>query len=266
MFPDLFSIGPLTIHTYGVFVAAGFFAGIMVTLKIGNLEGIDAPHVMDMGFYVILSALIGSRLMYALINISYYSIHPLEILKIWQGGLVFSGGFIGIFLTMAWYSKRRDLSLLEIGDLWAPAAAIGQGIGRIGCFMAGCCYGRPAGVKWSVVFTNPDSLAPLYIPLHPTQLYHSISSFIIFLILLWIHAKKKFEGQVFVWLLILHSTSRLLIERFRGDDRGMFLNTNMSITQFTATLILVASVITLLVLKPGAGKISADSNKQGFDT
>jgi len=254
MFPDLFSIGPFTLHTYGLFVAAGFLSGLMVTIKIGKSCGISSQQVMDMGFIMILSAIVGSRAMYVLINASHFIRNPLDIFKIWQGGLVFSGGIICVVLSMVWYVRRHNLSLWKTCDMWAPATAIGQGIGRIGCFMAGCCYGRPTDLNWGVVFTHPHSLAPLDIPLHPTQIYSSISGVIIFLIILLLYSKKEFDGQVTLWFLILHSTARLTIERFRGDDRGMLLNSNMSATQLVATVILLASVVTLLVLKSRAAR------------
>lgn len=250
MFPDLFTIGPLTIHTYGLFMAAGFFLGIIVTLELAKMEGIGPHQVMDMGFIMILSAVIGSRLMHILLNITYYTREPLAIFKIWEGGLVFSGGIIAVILAMFWYKERHDLSILKIGDLWAPGVAAGQAVGRIGCFMAGCCYGKPTTLKWGVVFTHPNSLAPTYIPLHPTQLYSSLSGFIIFFILLAIHSRKNYTGQVFFWFLILHSTARLFIERFRGDYRGLILNTGMTVTQFITIFILIAGVIALIVFKP----------------
>ena len=249
MFPDLFSIGPLTIHTYGLFVAIGFAVAILVAIKVGKAQGIHPEQVMDMGFITILFAIIGSRLMYVIINFSYYKNHPMDIFRIWQGGLIFSGGLITVFLAMGWYLKRHHLSFWKTGDLWAPSIAIGQSIGRIGCFMAGCCYGKPTEMKWEVVFTHPHSLAPLNIPLHPTQLYSSFSGLIIFLVLLVLHAKKQFKGQVILWFLILHSTARLLIERFRGDDRGLIPGSDMSMTQLVTFLILIASVVTLIVLK-----------------
>jgi phosphatidylglycerol:prolipoprotein diacylglycerol transferase len=256
MFPDLFSIGPLTIHTYGLFMAAGFFFGMIVTLKIAKLEGITPQQIMDMGLNIIISAIVGSRLLYTLLNFTYYNENPVAIFKIWEGGLVFSGGIIGVIIAMFWYAKRRNLSLLKIGDLWAPAAALGQAIGRIGCFMSGCCYGKPTDLKWGVVFTHPNSLAPLNIQLHPTQIYSSMSGFIIFFILLKIRSKKTFEGQVFLWFLILHSTARLAIERFRGDYRGFILNSDMSVTQLVTVFILIASVVALMVLKPKTEKQS----------
>ena len=249
MFPDLFSIGPLTVHTYGLFVAIGFAAALIVTMKIGRREGMKGQQVLDMAFIMILVAVIGSRLMYVFINLAYYKKHPLDIIKIWQGGLVFSGGLLAVALIMIWYLKRHSLSFWKMGDLWAPALALGQGLGRIGCFMAGCCYGKPTDSWWGVVFTHPNALAPLNIPLHPTQLYHALSGFIIFGVLLYVYAKRQFAGQVFLWYLILHSTARLLIERFRADERGLLPGSTMSLTQLIATLVLLASVIALFVMK-----------------
>ncbi len=249
MFPDLFSIGPLTIHTYGLFVALGFTVGLLVMIRLGRTEGIGSQQIMDVGFIIILWAVIGSRLTYALINFSYYITHPIDIFKVWQGGLVFSGGLIGVVLGMSWYIRRHHLSILKIGDLCGPAASIGESIGRIGCFMAGCCYGQPTDVKWGIVFTHPQSLAPLNIGLHPTQIYHSLSDLIIFVVLMVLHARKKYEGQVFLWFLILHSVARLFIERFRGDDRGMIPGTDMSATQLVTILILIGSVAMLFILK-----------------
>jgi phosphatidylglycerol:prolipoprotein diacylglycerol transferase len=249
MFPDLISIGPLTIHTYGLFVAIGFAAALLVAMKLGRREGMKGQLILDMAFVMILVAIIGSRLMYVFINLAYYTRHPLDVFKIWQGGLVFSGGLLAVALIMVWYLRHHHLSFWKMGDLWAPALALGQGLGRIGCFMAGCCYGKPTDSWCGVVFTNPNALAPLNIPLHPTQLYHALSGFIIFGVLLFVYAKRKFVGQVFLWYLILHSTARLLIERFRGDERGLLPGTTMTLTQLIATLVLLASVIALFVMK-----------------
>lgn len=247
MYPDLFSFGPFTVHTYGLFVAIGFLAGLLVTVKIGKAQGIRTQQVVDMGFVMILSGMAGSRLFYVIMNLPYYLRHPMAALKVWEGGLVFSGGIMVVVATLLWYTKRHSLSIWQVGDLWAPGVALGQGIGRLGCFMAGCCYGRPTDLKWGVVFTHPHALAPTHISLHPTQIYASISALFIFLVLYVLHPRRRFEGQVFLWFLILHSTARLAIERFRGDDRGILLATNMSFTQFLTTFILLAAVITLIV-------------------
>ncbi|MBN2059744.1 MAG: prolipoprotein diacylglyceryl transferase [Deltaproteobacteria bacterium] len=249
MYPNLFSIGPLTIHTYGVFVAMGFLSGILISIKMGKAMGITSQQVMDMGFVIILSGLIGSHLAYVFMNLSYYRGNPFDILKIWDGGLVFSGGLIAVAATMFIYAKKKKLSVWRIGDLWSPAAALGQAIGRVGCFMAGCCFGRPTHLIWGVTFRNPESLAPLNIPLHPTQLYSALSGFIIFIILSLLSAKKKFEGQIFIWFLILHSTARLLLERFRGDNRGPIPGSEWTVTQLISISILIISVLLLFIVK-----------------
>ncbi|MBN1627543.1 MAG: prolipoprotein diacylglyceryl transferase [Deltaproteobacteria bacterium] len=249
MHPNLFSIGPFSLHTYGLLIAIGFVSGLIVAIRIGKRHGIDSQHIMDMSLLLIISGIIGSRIIYVLMNASYYLENPLDIFKIWQGGLVFSGGLLGAVIAGWFYIRRHGFNIWQIGDIYAPAIAIAQSIGRIGCFMAGCCYGRPTSVSWGVTFTNPDSIAPLNIPLHPTQLYSSFSNLIIFIIVMILGSRKKFDGQVFIWYLILHSTARLLIERFRGDDRGMFPGTGWSMTQFITILILFSAISALFYLK-----------------
>jgi len=249
VFPDLISIGPFTIHTYGFFVALGFAVGIWTAVKVGKRQGVPSQQVMDMAFVMIVCAIVGSRLFYILINFSHYKAHPLDIIKLWQGGLVFSGGLVATAAAMFWYLKRHHLSFWSTGDLWAPSLAIGQAIGRIGCFMAGCCYGQPTGISWGVVFRHPKSLAPLNIPLYPTQFFEAFSGFLIFLVLLFLYGRRKFNGQVFLWYVILHSTARLFVERFRGDERGLIPGTEMSATQLLTTILLVGAVAALLILR-----------------
>jgi phosphatidylglycerol:prolipoprotein diacylglycerol transferase len=250
MYPDLFSIGPLTIHAYGLLVALGLVTGILVAVRLGKKQGLPAQLVMDMAFIMILWAIVGSRLLYVLINFSYYKTHLIDILKIWQGGLVFSGGLVAVAAAMAFYLRRQQLSFWAGGDLWAPSLAVGQAIGRIGCFMAGCCYGEPTDLPWGAIFAHPQSLAPQNIPLHPTQIYSSLAGFSIFFILFVLYKRRKFPGQVFLWYLILHSTARLFIERFRGDERGLIPGTEMTLTQLAAIVILMAAIVALFSLKP----------------
>jgi phosphatidylglycerol---prolipoprotein diacylglyceryl transferase len=254
MHPDLISIGPLTVHTYGTLIAVGFLVGLFIATRTGRQQGIDAQKIMDMGFLLIISGVAGSRITYILMNFSEYSSHPLNMLKLWEGGLVFSGGLLAAIITMTFYLRHHKLDFWRVGDVWAPALAIGQAIGRIGCFMAGCCYGKETHGFCGVVFTNPKSIAPLNIPLHPTQLYDSLSNFIIFAILMILSARKKFQGQVLLWFLIMHSTARLLIEKFRGDDRGIFPGTNLTVTQFLAIVILISAISALFYLKTKSEK------------
>ncbi len=254
MHPDLFSIGPLTLHTYGLFVALGFASAIAVTVWLGKSEGVSSQTTMDIMFMAIVWAIVGSRAFYVLLNPGYYLEHPLDAFKLWQGGLVFSGGMVAAIVALAWYLRRHRMPVLQTADLLAPGLALGQGIGRIGCFFAGCCYGRPTDLPCAVVFSHPESLAPLHIPLHPTQLYSALSGFLLFALLLVLRTRKSFPGQVFIWFLILHSTSRLLVERFRGDYRGLIPGTEMSVTQLVTLLVLIGSVVCLYVLKSKASK------------
>ncbi|MFO7461976.1 MAG: prolipoprotein diacylglyceryl transferase [Desulfatiglandales bacterium] len=250
MFPDLFTVGPVTVHTYGLFVALGFGAAIAITVKIGKEQGISPQQIMDMAFVMILWAIVGSRLLYVFMNFPYFRDHPLDAFKIWKGGLVFSGGLIAVAPAMVWYLRRHHLSFWATGDLWAPALALGQALGRIGCFMAGCCFGKPSDLPWAVAFTHSNTLAPPNIPLHPTQLYSFLAGVGVFVVLMLLRRRRKFEGQVFVWYLILHSTARLFVERFRADDRGFVPGTDMSLTQMIAILTLISSIVALFVLKP----------------
>jgi phosphatidylglycerol:prolipoprotein diacylglycerol transferase len=245
MHPELFSIGPLTLRTYGLFVALGCLAGLAVAIRLGKSNGIDSNRILDMGFIIILSGLIGSRLLYVIINLPEYIASPMNILKIWEGGLVFSGGLIAVIIVVLFYLKKYNYNIWKMGDIWTPAAAIGEGIGRIGCFCAGCCYGRPCDLPWAVTFTDPKTIAIPNIPLHPTQLYSFLSGMIIFAVLMIIHSKRRYEGQVFLWFLILHSTARLFLEQFRGDPRGSVFGGTLTMTQLVALVILFAAVLIL---------------------
>lgn len=248
MLPDLFSIGPLTIHTYGLLVALGFAAAFALTLRLSSAYGFGFQQVMDMGFIGIVAGVAGSRLLFVLINPSHFFAHPLEIFKIWEGGLVFSGGLVAVAGAMLFYSRRHGISFLRIGDLWTPGVALGQSLGRIGCFMAGCCYGKPLAAPWGVIFTDPGSLAPLDISLHPTQLYSALIGLLIAAVLLVLHKQKSFEGRILLWFLILHSTGSLLVERFRADHRGAIPGTEMNVTQLIAMILLIGSVAALMAL------------------
>lgn len=257
MYPDIVSIGPLTIHTYGLFVALGFASAILLTAWLGKREGVPPQQVMDVAFVSIVWAIIGSRVFYVILNLEHYSRRPLDVFKLWEGGLVFSGGLVLAALALIWYLRRRRMPFLSTADLFAPGLALGQGIGRIGCFFAGCCYGKPLDMPWAVVFTHPNSLAPLHVPIHPTQAYAAVGGIFLFGVLMVLRKRRAFPGQVFIWYMILHSTLRLLEEKFRGDYRGLVPGTDMSVTQLLTLLVLVGSVVALYIIKPG------DSGRSG---
>ena len=249
MLPDLFTIHSVTFHTYGLFVAMGFASGIVLTFLMGRQTGNSPRLIADMAVYMILAAIAGSRIVYVLVNLDYFRVHPWAALKLWEGGLFFSGGIITVLVTVFWYAKHHRLSFWELGDLWAPAAALGQAVGRIGCFMAGCCYGKPTGSPLGILFRDPHALAPVNIPLHPTQLYSAAGGFGVTIVLLMIYARKKFPGQVLLWYLILYGTVSLFVEKYRDDGRALFPGSPLSVNQGLALLVLVGAIVMLFVLK-----------------
>ena len=248
MHPILFKIGPITIYTYGVLIATAFFLGLALAVRQARMEGEDLQKIMDLGFYILLSAVVGSRLLYIAVEFREYLSNPLRIFKVWEGGLVFYGGFIMAMAVVIIYVKKNEMSLWKVGDILAPSVAIGQGVGRLGCFFAGCCYGRETDVPWAVIFKNPNTLAPMDVHLHPTQLYDSANGFIIFAALLILRKFKKFDGQLFWTYTLLYAVGRFIVEIFRGDERG-FVTASLSTSQFIAIPLFAVSIVMLIKLK-----------------
>lgn len=249
MYPILFKFLGFTIHTYGVFIATGFLLGISLIVREARREGINPETVLDLCVYLIFSSIIGARLFYVLQNFSYYLNNPLEIIKIWHGGLVFYGGFFLSLILFVIYTKNHKLPLAKTCDLFAPALAAGEFIGRIGCFAAGCCYGKETQLPWGVIFNNPQSLAPIGIPLHPTQLYSSLSALLIFVILFIKKKHKHINGEI-TWLyILLYSAFRFVIENFRGDQRGFILDETISIAQGISLILGSISICILIYLR-----------------
>lgn len=250
MHPILFRFGPLTIHTYGFLIAVGFLLGLVLAIRQAQKEGIPSNKIIDLGFYILLAAIIGSRLVFILINLSHYMKNPIDIFKIWEGGLVFYGGVLLAVPTAIWYVKKNSLGIWSTADIFAPSIAIGHAFGRLGCFAAGCCYGKTAeSLPWGVIFTDPECLAPTNVLLHPTQLYESAGEFINFLLLVAIRKNKAFNGQLFMTYFLLYSVLRFIVEFFRGDVGRGFILYNLSVSQGISILMFLIGVIGLILLK-----------------
>ena len=254
MHPVLVRFGPLTIHTYGVLVAAGFLLGLALAVKQAKKEGIPQERIIDIGFYVLLAAIVGSRLFFVAVNAGHYLKHPLDIFKIWEGGLVFYGGLILALPAALWYIRKHHLDGWRITDIFAPSIAIGHAVGRIGCFAAGCCHGRLCELPWAVTFHDPESLATTGIPLHPTQLYESAGEFLNFLILITLRRYQSFKGQLFWTYIFLYSVLRFVVEFFRGDEARGYLFGGISVSQGISVIM---GIIAISVI---AGKLL---NKKG---
>ena len=242
MYPELISFGPFTIYTYGLLVATGFLLGIAWTTHLGTKEGLEADKIHDTAFWIVILAVIGSRIVYGIVNIDYYIDNPIDFFKIWNGGLVFYGGLIGAFVAVAVCTRWYNLDFWQFADIAAPGAALGHAIGRLGCFFAGCCYGIESTGPLAVTFTNVQSMAPVGIPLHPTQLYDSANEFTIFLILAAIRPWRKFKGQIFWTWVGLYAIGRAIVEQYRGDPRGVYFDGVVSTSQIIAGVVLTVAI------------------------
>ncbi|MDR2395159.1 MAG: prolipoprotein diacylglyceryl transferase [Endomicrobium sp.] len=245
MYPILFSFGNFRIFSYGLFVALAFIVAMYyLSYSLNRLEFkiFSQEELSSFFVYLVFFGIIGARIFYVLTNINEYIVSPLDIFKVWQGGLVYYGGFITVSIFAIIYCRVRNIQVLYLGDFFAPALALGHSIGRIGCFFSGCCYGKESNLPWAVVFTDKQSLAVLGEHLHPTQIYESLGNFCIFFILLFYSKKKRRIGNIFAIYLILYSILRFVVECFRGDDRGIQYF-GLSISQNMSIILLIIGVL-----------------------
>jgi phosphatidylglycerol:prolipoprotein diacylglycerol transferase len=253
MYPILLDFGNLHIYAYGFFIVMGFItAVVLAALKIrkSNSE-MSFENIVDLFFYTVLSAIIGARILFVLIHFDLYRQHPVQIFKIWEGGLVFYGGLILAVMVAFWYMRWHRLPIWKLADLISPLIALGLSFGRIGCFFAGCCYGKETSLPWAVVFKNPDSLARLNVPLHPTQLYDAANGLAIFFFLTWMEKRKSYDGQIFWLFLFLYAITRFFIEIFRGDPRGFLFGDLLSTSQAIGILLAIFSLFMLFYRRKG---------------
>ena len=236
MHPILFKIGPVTIYTYGFLLAVAFLLAILVAGREARRLGLPGERFFDLCFYIILAALVGSRLLFVILEPRVFINNPLKIFALWQGGLDFQGGLFLAVVVAFWYIRRHGLPWRPTLDALALGAPLGQFIGRMGCFMAGCCYGTPTQVPWAVTFSNPNTLCPLRVPVHPTQLYEGFLDFGVFLVLYWFRTRKAYNGQLTLLYLCLAGLTRFVVEFFRSplDYRGPMFFGWMPLTQLIA--------------------------------
>ena len=251
-------IGPIPIRMYGLMIGIGFLFGIWLASRRAKKEGIDPDRILDMGVYLLLAAIVGSRLLYVLTNLAEFSANPLEAFAIWKGGLVFYGGMLAAVPVGIWYVRKHNLPVWKTADIIAPYAALGHAFGRLGCFFAGCCYGAPCSGPVCITFNDPHSLAPLGVPLFPTQLMESGGEFLIFGVLIMLRRYKKFDGQLFWFYPLFYSVLRFIIEFFRGDAvRGVYFGGLVSTSQIIAVLMFGFSLFMLWKLGKRQEKVKA---------
>ena len=270
MFPRLLHLGNFGLPTYGLMAALGLIFGLMLIVKLGQEQGLDPDKLWNLGIIAILSGIFGAKILMVLVEFSYYRRHPGEIfsLSTFQAGGVWSGGFVLALIMCVWYMRRNHMPVLRTCDAFAPGLALGHAFGRVGCFAAGCCYGRETHVAWAVTFRNPLANeivgTPLNVPLHPTQLYEMVVELANCLFLVWLIRRKKFEGEIIGTYMITYGIARYFIEFFRGDPgRGEFLGF-MTGTQAIAILLVIAGGLLWMrraaLVQPVAAKAPAHSS------
>jgi len=249
MYPKLLELGPVVFHSYGLFLAIAFIAGIWITSRNARKEGISADSVWNLGLVVLCATLVGCKLLMLITDFSYYAANPREIFSLTtlRSMGVFYGGLLLALAAAAWYLRKRRLPAWKVADYAAPGIALGQVIGRLGCFMAGCCYGAPTNVPWAVRFTNPYTIenmgTPFNVPLHPVQVYESLGALLIFGFLMWRLLRRHITGHIILEYLGLYAVLRFIIEFFRADDRGEIFNGLLSTSQFIAVVTFAAAAI-----------------------
>jgi phosphatidylglycerol:prolipoprotein diacylglycerol transferase len=255
MFPELFSIGGFPVHTYGVLLAVAFVVALLVASRLAARDGLPRERVFDLGLWMLLGGLLGSKLLLMLAEPAYgASVWNLLSVDFLRSGGVWYGGFLGGLTAGLFLMRRYRLPFWKTTDAFAPAVAVGQSIGRLGCFAAGCCWGESCELPWAVTFPEEAARAtgvPAGVPLHPTQLYESAAALLIFLFLLWLHRRKRFDGQVITAYAVLYGATRFAIEFVRDDPRGDIAGlttlTGLSTSQLLSLLVFIGGLAFLLV-------------------
>lgn len=250
MHPILFKIGSFQLPTYGVLLATALIAALYTVVRLGRREGLDTGRLIDFSTWIIVTALVGAKVLMILTEWSYYSEHPGQIFSVstLEAGGVFYGGFIAGTFFAIWYVRTYKLPFWKVFDVYAPAIALGQSIGRLGCFSAGCDYGVPSHSAWAVTFTSDFAHemtgVPLGVPLFPWQIVDSFTLLCIFGILLWRYRHKSRDGEIFLLYIVLYGVARFSLEFLRGDpDRGFVFNHLLSTSQFIALLVLAVAAV-----------------------
>ena len=267
MYPEIISIGGFPIHTYGVMLASALLAALFVAARLAKNDGLPPERIYDLGLWIVIAGLLGSKILLLIVDPDYRA-NPMRFFSMdfLRSGGVYYGGFLG-GLAAAWFLiKQYKLPFWKVSDALAPGVALGQAIGRQGCFAAGCCYGKPTNLPWGIQFSEAGHIntgvpifdetgAPLH--LHPTQLYESFAMLAVFGLLFWLHKRKKFDGQILLTYAGIYALVRFVIEFFRGDFRGSVFGLNDEIGVSTSQLIsLIVGVAALIFLFVRLRKIS----------
>jgi phosphatidylglycerol:prolipoprotein diacylglycerol transferase len=262
MFPKLIGIGRFFIPTYGTLVALGFLLALLITVRLAKRAKLPTEPITNLAIYCALAGLAGAKLFMILFDLRSYwdGTRPLLSLDTLQAAGVYQGGFLLALVTAVLYMRHNHLPVLETSDVFAPGIALGQAIGRLGCFAAGCCWGTECHLPWAVTFNSIEAQeltgVPMGTPLHPTQLYESLADALIFVALYRLIAKPHAAGAILGWYLTLYSAARFGIEFFRFHEQGLHLG--LSLTQWISLATLAAG-LGLLMMRRGAPKLAVST-------
>jgi len=224
LYPVLFRLGPLEIKSYGVMLAISFLLGYWIALRKARRSGIDPAVLLDLCFYILISAIIGSRAFYVFTHWEQYRANPLTVFSIWEGGLSMMGGILLCLLVSYLYLKKKEIRFDLMADILAPSIALGVAITRIGCFLYGCCYGLPTDLHWGVQFPAHSAAGShFHEHIHPVQLYASAYGFLIFLALLGIEKRNPPTGMLFGMLMVMYATARFFVDFIRYYEPEQYL-------------------------------------------
>jgi phosphatidylglycerol---prolipoprotein diacylglyceryl transferase len=250
MHPVLFEVGGITIYTYGFFIALGAVAAFSYMAWQSKREfGVTFDQSNNLFILLLAAGIVGGKLFMIFEDPSYYLSHPGRLFS--GSGFVFYGSLLLCIPAMIWFFRKNKIPTLPMLDVMAIVTCIVHGFGRIGCFMAGCCYGHPTDSIFAVTFSDPLCHAkPLNTPLHPTQLYEAGFIFLLVTGLMILKARKTFDGQVFIVYLIIYACGRSIIEMFRGDlARGFVIEDILSNSQFISLIVIITAVYFYVKLK-----------------
>ena len=245
MYNEILTIGSFTIHGYGLMIGLGVLAALLLGDYRAKKLGLESDHIYGMTFFTVILGFLAAKILFIITQWKAFVEAPLTFLS--GSGFVVYGGIIGGAITIYGFCKLKKISVLEYLDLMIPSVALAQAFGRIGCFLAGCCYGRETDSCIGVIFTNSD-FAPNGVKLLPTQLIMSAGDLFIMTVLLWYASKKPFKGRVSALYLILYSIGRFFVEFLRNDDRGKV--GSLSTSQFIAIFILFIGIAGYAVIAP----------------
>ncbi len=234
-------------------LAIAYLTGIWLLRRKALAAGLPDQKILDLSLYILASAILGAKLLLVLVEWRRYMANPRDLVEVLRSGGVFYGGLIAATTVAVTYMRRHGLPAWAIADMGAPSIALGEAIGRWGCFAAGCCYGKESHGPFAVTFTDPFAHeavgTPLGVPVHPTQLYLSANAFLIFLILQWAYRRKTFDGEVFWLYVLLYAITRGILETWRGDlVRGFVIPDILSTSQFIGLLAAALAAGMLFVL------------------